>query len=559
MKKISVLLVFITVSITNVLFSQTAEVINAAIGSGDCGMLYVYIQKGKDETDPKLVSSATAALRRYTSIDGGTLKYRTGKMDARVRGVGKELMDKVFTDPLAALPGVTAKLVTGVGDQFLKVKVIHDWICDNIAYDAEMYFSGRVRSQDYVSVLKKKAGVCSGYVSVFNAMCALAGIESIGISGYSKGFGYRETIGRQTDHEWNAVKLGGKWYLLDVTWDAGHLDRRTYIKNYSTEWLFLDSRPFLYSHLPEQERYQFYAPAITAADFIREAYIAGKFFHYGLSLKTEDPGYNNLADNGFSFDIALRNAGVSLSSELRTTEQDNVNSASWEERKGSVVAFDFDVPDASEYKGHIFARLPNEVRLQEKIDVRTFEGNWIPGTEQLFTEKKITEKELSFFKEAYFKVADNNAYYFAEDQLNTARNNAILKIHKLLELETNWMDNVLDINIKAAPGYQGFGKGVQKYPFTFSTYNDVSDTQLVSPIKGVLKAGSTETFVFSSKNYGSIAIILDGKFNFFTKNSKTGNFELAFEIPSGIETLKISGGKDQRSTHWGLIQYDIEQ
>ncbi|GHV42859.1 hypothetical protein AGMMS49546_22860 [Spirochaetia bacterium] len=559
MKKPVFLSLLIALSIAGSLFSQTAEAINAAISSGDCGALYAYIQKGKDETDPKLVSSATAALRRYTSIDGGTLKYRTGKMDARVRSVGKELTDKIFTDPLAALPDVTAKLVTGVGDQFLKVKVIHDWICDNIAYDAEMYFSGRVRSQDYVSVLKKKAGVCSGYVSVFNAMCALAGIESIGISGYSKGFGYRGVVGGQADHEWNAVKLGGKWYLIDVTWDAGHIDRRTFIKNYSTAWLFLDSRPFLYSHLPEQGQRQFYAPALTAEAFVREAYIAGKFFQYGLSLKTEDPKYNNLIDNEFTFDITLRNANVSLSSELRTPQQDDINSASWEERKGAMVSFNFDVPDTSQYEGHIFARLPNEVNLQDNVYFRTFEDDWIPETEKLFTEKKITERELNLFKGAYYKVEDNYAYYFAEDQFDTAKNNAVLKIHKLLGLETNWMDNVFNFNIKAAPGYQGFGTNVQKYPHIFSTYNSVSNTQLIAPVKGVLKAGSTETFVFYSKDYGSIAIILSGKFTFFAKNSKTGNFELTFEIPSGIETLKISGGKDQRSTHWGLIQYDIEQ
>ncbi|GHV81765.1 hypothetical protein AGMMS49991_03230 [Spirochaetia bacterium] len=537
-----------------------AELVADAIKWGDCAFLYKYTQK--QDADKALVTQANNAIKQYTVLSTNTSRYRNNKMEAKIRRVPKELMEQVFKDPETALPGVVNSLVYGITDQFLKAKTLHDWICDNIAYDADMYFSGRITAQDYVSVLKKKKAVCSGYTNLMNEMCRIAGIESIGINGYSKGFGYSGRIGKTTDHAWNAVHIGNKWYLVDVTWDAGYLDRKTDIKKYSTEWLFLDSRPFLYSHLPEEDAYQYYAPLLTADDFMREAYIAGSFFQYGLALKTEDPEYNNLIDGGFTFDIALQNSNVSLSSTVRTPRQQAVNSASWSERKAGTVTFDFDVPDTNDYKGHIFARYNNEVRLQDRIDIGTFEGDWLPRTEAFYNtenprDRKITEQELRLFKDSYFKVADNGAYYFAEDQFDTARNNAVLKIHKLLELSTNYLDNILDFNIKAAPGYGGFGNGVLKYPYTFSTYNQVFNTQLISPKKGVLKAGETETFVFSSKDYGSLAIILDGKFNFFTKDSKTGNFELTFEIPSGIDTLEISGGRDQRSTHWGLVQYDV--
>ncbi|GHV76026.1 hypothetical protein AGMMS49942_08470 [Spirochaetia bacterium] len=562
MKNFTFLITLLLVSVTNVLFPQTADSINAAIDSGNIAVLYNYIQKGPEGTDAKLVSSATSAVRRYTTIDSSTQKYRTGKMDARVRNVGKDLMDKVFVDPQSALPDVTTKLVTGVGDQFLKVKIIHDWICDTIAYDAEMYFSGRIRNQDYVSVLKKKAGVCSGYVSVFNEMCRLAGIGSIGISGYSKGFGYGGTIGGQTDHEWNAVKLNGKWYLVDVTWDAGNLDRRTFIKNYSAEWLFLDSRPFLYSHLPEEERYQFYAPVLTANDFMREAYIAGKFFQYGLALTSENPGYNNLIHDGFTFELAARNANVSLSNAVRTPQQRNVTGVAWIDKKGTTFTLDFDVPDTAEYRGHVFARYNNEIRLQDRIAIGTFEGDWLPRAEAFYNTKnpkdrKITERELQLFKDSYFKVADNGAYYFAEDQFDTARNNAVLKIHKLLELQTNWLENILGFNIKAAPGYQGFGVNAQKYPFTYPSYNDVSNTQLISPLKGVLKSGETEVFTMTSKDFTNFAIIINGQFNPLSKD-KAGNFELAFEIPAEIEKLELFGSKNGRQ-YTGIIRYDVVQ
>jgi transglutaminase-like putative cysteine protease len=537
------------------------ELVMEAIRWGDCSFLDAYTRG--NGADRQLVAQANNAIKRYTTLDNGTRRYRTGKMEARVRRVPQNLTDQVFIDPKTVLPEVVSSLTNGITDQFLKVKTIHDWICDNIAYDAKMYFSGRITAQDYTSVLRKKLAVCSGYTNLFNEMCRLAGIESIGINGYSKGFGYTGKIGNNTDHAWNAVYIGNKWYLLDVTWDAGSLDQKTYIKGYSTEWLFLDSRPFLYSHLPEEEAYQYHAPVLTTDDFMREAYIAGKFFQYGLSLKTEMPEYNNDTDGSFAFDIGLSNANVMVSSGLRTSRQQEINAASWTSRRGTVVTCEFDVPDTSEYKGHIFVRYNNEVRLQDRVDSTTFEQDWLPRAEQLYRDptltrdRKITESEFTLFKGAYFKILENNKYYFAEDQFDTAKNNAILKVHQLLDLPTNYLDNILSFNIKTSSGYQGFGIGSKKYPSTFGAYNQASNTQLISPIKGVLQNGIIEPFSISSRDYTKIAIIINGDFTDIPKNNKNGNFELDFEIPSGITELDIYGTRDGRN-YMGLIKYTVK-
>jgi transglutaminase-like putative cysteine protease len=536
-----------------------AELVAEAIKWGDCAFLYDYTRK--DGADKALVTQANNAIKQYTVLSTNTSKYRNNKMEPKIRRVPKELTEQVFTDPEMALPGVVNSLANGISDQFLKAKTLHDWICDNIAYDAEMLFSGRISGQDYVSVLKKKKAVCSGYTNLMNEMCRIAGIESIGINGYSKGFGYSGKIGKNTDHAWNAVHIGNKWYLIDVTWDAGSVDNKTYIKGYSTGWLFLDSRPFLYSHLPEEDAYQYYAPVLTADDFMREAYIYATFFQYGLALKTEDPEYNNLVDGGFTFDITLKNSNVSLSSVVRTPRQQAVNSASWAERKAGTVTFDFDVPDTNDYKGHIFARYNNEIRLQDRIDIGIFEGDWLPRAEAFYNtenpkDRKITEQELQLFKDSYFKVSDNGSYYFAEDQFDTTRNNAVLKIHKLLELSTNYLDNVLDFNIKAASSYNGFGNGVSKYPLTFQDYNQVFNTQLISPKKGVLQSGTKENFIMSSKDFTNIALIINGEFTQLVKNSKTGNFELNFEIPGGITQIDVIGSKNGIN-YTGLIRYNI--
>jgi len=538
-----------------------AELVTEAIKWGDCSFLYEYTQK--KDADRQLVVQANNAIRRYTSPDNGIGKYRTGKMEARIRRVPQDLTENVFKEPETALPAVVSSLTGGISDQFLKAKTLHDWICDNIAYDVNMYFSGRITAQDYISVLKKKLAVCSGYTNLFNQMCKLAGMESIGINGYSKGFGYTGKIGKNTDHAWNAINIGNKWYLIDVTWDAGSLDQKTFIKRYSTEWLFLDSRPFLYSHLPEEDAYQYYAPILTADDFMREPYIAGIFFQYGLFLKADKPEYNNVIDGTFTFDIGLSNANTNIFSALRTPRLQDIDAASWAERKGTVVTVDFDVPDTNEYKGHVFARYNNEVRLQDKVDIATFEQDWLPRAGQLFSdatlpkEKRISETEFNLFKEAYFKVQENNKYYFAEDQFDTAKNNAVLKVHQLLELSTNYAPTVLNFNIKATSAYKGFGSGVLKYPYTFSSYNQVSNTQLLSPIKGVLESGANEVFSISSRDFTKLAIIINGEFTNIPKNNRTGNFELNFMIPHGLTEIKIFGSRDGRS-YTGLVKYDVK-
>lgn len=529
------------------------ERIAAAIAWGDGAYLYAYTQKA--DADPKLTAQAKAGMNRYSGMDSGMGKYLNDKMEAQVRKVPQDLTEKVFADPAAALPDVVSSLLAGVSDQSLKAKILHDWICDNIAYDAEMFFSGGIADQDYESVLKKKLAVCAGYTNLYNQMCSLAGIESMGISGYSKGYGYSGKISEDVNHAWNAVKIGDRWYLVDVTWDAGGLERRTFIKRYSTGWLFVDPRPFLYSHLPEEEAYQFYGPALTKEDFVREANITGKFFQYRLLLKTEKPEYNNpVANGGFTFDLTLRNPQVSVSSMVRTPQQRDIEAASWTERNGGTITVTFDLPDTSDYKGHIFAKWQNDNPISSRINSGAFEQMWLPGAEKLLADKKITERELGFFKDSYFKVAENNYYYFREDQFDTPRNNGALKVHTLLGLITE-MEGVLDFNLKASSGYQGFGSGVLKYPFAFPDYHEVSNTQLVSPMTGTLKAGSTQTFTVSTKDFSNIAIVVNGAFTQLVKN-RAGNFEAAFKIPAGIDSLTLYGSGNGRD-YTGLIRYTI--
>ncbi|MDR2094008.1 MAG: hypothetical protein LBP76_00625 [Treponema sp.] len=537
--------------------TSMADAIAEAVNAGDCISLYEYINQDKTKTEPRLVTSAANALRRYTQTDNSVSRYRNDAMDARIRKLDGELMDAVFIAPEETLPELAGALVKGLTDPFLKAKALHDWICDNIVYDTEMFFSVKDYPQDYISVLKKKAAVSEGYANLYNEMCKIAGLESMVINGYSKGFGYRGALESYTDHVWNAVRLNNKWYLVDVTWDAGYVDIKTFIKKYSSAYLFLDSRAFLYSHLPEKPEQQFYAPVVSAEDFQKEAFIAGIFFQYGLELKEDRPLYNNSIEDALSFGISAKNANLTLTSELMTNNHQNVDGASWLERAGNDFTFYFDVPDTKNYKGYIFAKVKKDASYQAKIDFTTFEKSWLPGAEKLLADKKITEEELEIFKNSYLKVDENKMYYFIEDQFDGLQNKAIAKIHDQLELPSVWMDPIFSFNIKAAPEYSGYGGSAKKYPFTYSAFKDAANTKLQSPLNGALKPGATVTFALTSRDYTQFALIIDDEFSPLFRKLPSNKYELEFDLPKKFDALAIYGSRDGKS-FTSLVKYDAE-
>jgi len=555
MKKIFILILCIFV--LNNVFSQDSDLINKAINDGDLETLFNFVNdpEGKDQ---RLITSANQAIRRYTTNDSATVRYRTNRMDPRVRNVGRELTENVFEDPEKFLPDVVTRITSGLTDPFQRAKVINDWICDNIVYDVETYFNRTNRRQDYVSVLKNKLGVCSGYANLFNQMCRLASIESISISGFSKRTGHNGFISPSPDHDWNAVKINNKWYLIDVTWNAGYLAQSTYIKQYTTNYLFLDSRAFLYTHLPANNKFQFYAPVLTREQFIREPYITGAFFRYQLEIKNEIHEYSNPVNkDGFLVELVRNNTSVELSSALRTTQHANMDGASWQGRSGNTFSFTFDVPDNNNYRGVIFARFSNERNIQDRITINRYEQRVIPMVEELLRDRKITQRERDFFINSYFKVQENGYYYLIEDQFDTARNNALIKIHPLVDLSLELMEPVLEFYLNTSADYAGFSENYKKrYPDTYNNLNRALNTKLISPVNGILKAGTTEKFIIESRDYSGLAIIIGDRFNHFRRNAN-GAFELEFEIPSGINEIVIYSTNNNRN-YEGILRYIVE-
>ena len=150
------------------------------------------------------------------------------------------------------------QLVQGKSQDREKAEALYRWLAENVSYDTEAYFSGDYGDCTAEAVFKTRTGVCSGYANLFQAMAEEVGLESKVIGGFSKGYSFEpDRPLTQSDHAWNAVKIGGQWQLLDSTWGAGYIDgRKRFIRRTTDFWFMTPPEQFVYSHLPEEERWQ---------------------------------------------------------------------------------------------------------------------------------------------------------------------------------------------------------------------------------------------------------------------------------------------------------------
>lgn len=78
-------------------------------------------------------------------------------------------------------------------------KKAHDLIVSKVDYNFGKY------DQSCASVFFEDYTVCAGYAEAFTLLCNGAGIETISVT--------------SDTHEWNKVRLYGRWYAVDCTWD----------------------------------------------------------------------------------------------------------------------------------------------------------------------------------------------------------------------------------------------------------------------------------------------------------------------------------------------------
>lgn len=149
------------------------------------------------------------------------------------------------------LPRLTAYLIKEANNDFEKARAIYSWIVSNISYDHKVIEDNIRRiNKNIRDILNRRKAICMGYADLFDAMADLAALESVTVDGYSKGTATSKADLNEPDHSWNAVKLEGKWYLLDATWGSSlALDDQVFT-TINEDFFLSEPGQFLKTHLP---------------------------------------------------------------------------------------------------------------------------------------------------------------------------------------------------------------------------------------------------------------------------------------------------------------------
>lgn len=133
---------------------------------------------------------------------------------------------KATREAEADVPTLVAYLVRPAKTDAQKARAIFRWITDRITYDAESFAVGRFGNVTPDKVLANRTATCEGFTALFNDLCKEAKLEAVRVPGFVP-FGTMTGDNLSMNHAWNAVKLDGRWYLLDASWAAGDVNPRT--------------------------------------------------------------------------------------------------------------------------------------------------------------------------------------------------------------------------------------------------------------------------------------------------------------------------------------------
>lgn len=190
-----------------------------------------------------------------------------------------------------------------------KTRAIAAWIAYRVDFDNYKYKKYResvdsnkkdFHIPDSKDAFISRKGISYDFADLFKRMATIAGIDSVIIKGYGKGYSLRNKD--KVLRYWNAVDANGRWNLLDtsigaygnnldenINTDGGYklrLDRnianpRKYyneIRNASfrnkklksdDNWFFVKPQDMIKTHYPEKQEWQLIYPPVSPSSFFR--------------------------------------------------------------------------------------------------------------------------------------------------------------------------------------------------------------------------------------------------------------------------------------------------
>ncbi|MGB1241611.1 MAG: transglutaminase domain-containing protein [Chitinophagales bacterium] len=171
---------------------------------------------------------------------------------------------------------LTNYLTEGYENESDKVRAISVWIGNNIALDIEAALEEKNEEALPSEIILKRLAGPGHHAHLFLAMCQEAKLKCYKVRGYVKGRFYEEGDPFYiSNHIWNTVRIDSSWYMVDMAWGSGTIERtkglevtntdeKNDIKNNQLEWkqefkeLYFLAQPqdWIMTHLPADPMWQ---------------------------------------------------------------------------------------------------------------------------------------------------------------------------------------------------------------------------------------------------------------------------------------------------------------
>jgi len=180
-----------------------------------------------------------------------------------------------------SIESVALYIVEHEPDPVQRMKALHDYVADRVAYDVPAYRTHVYPPQDAKSVFERRTAVCAGSAALLAELGRAAGIEIVVVVGDARD---SDGLFDGNGHAWNAFNLADRWYLADPTWDAGSVDGDTFTKEYESSYFMTPPEVFASSHMPDDPKWQLLATPLSQGDFIRQPHLKPTLAALGVRL-----------------------------------------------------------------------------------------------------------------------------------------------------------------------------------------------------------------------------------------------------------------------------------
>ncbi len=241
-----------------------------------------------------------------------------------------------------------------------KARAFFRWITANISYDAETLGYGTDESAE--AVLKRRTAVCVGYSNLFQALASAANMYAVTILGDSKSNDYRGSFESRRKHQWNAIKIDGKWELVDCTWGAGSINSRgQFIHDTQDHYFCTPPEIFVEDHLPLDSAWQLLPIPLTPEEYESRVCRRPAYYRYQLGPLSHTSAILTPAE---SLTITVgAPPGVYVFALLLKGGQE-VKGMTFTQREGQNFVIRVNLPATDVYVLRVFARGENENILQ---------------------------------------------------------------------------------------------------------------------------------------------------------------------------------------------------